>query len=129
MRNPPPRFPPPFSIDPIHSNQPIPCLPRPSLPRHPRAPLQSLSHKSAYTPRRIPLLKRIPVPGHRRKGGTAFVDPASPDEGGDYESEEVGAGDEEGIVELLVVQGLVDVVGGGDDEEGEKEDDGDGEGG
>ncbi len=41
----------------------------------------------------------------------------------------MGSGDEEGVVELLLVQGLVDVICGEEEKEGDEEDDGDGEGG
>lgn len=41
----------------------------------------------------------------------------------------MGSGDKEGVVELLAVQGLDDVVGGKDEEEGEEEENAYGEGG
>lgn len=41
----------------------------------------------------------------------------------------MGSGDEEGVVELLLVQGLVNVICGEEEKESDEEDDGYGEGG
>ena len=63
----------------------------------------------------MPFLKRVPAPWHRRERRAGFVEPTSPNEGRDEKGDKVGGGDEEGVVELLVLEGLIDVVGGGDE--------------
>lgn len=88
---------------PIEAWRLVARVPRSAFPAYLRASLEPFSYQSHHAFRRIAFFERVPVPGYCGECGAGFVDSTGPDEGGDDEGEEVGGGDEEGVIELLAV--------------------------
>ena len=97
------------------------CNERASLQPFPDIP-------SHFLLRDVVPVQRTPLFRDRCQGRPRSVEPAGPDEDADEEDDEVGAGDDEDVVDLARAEGLVDVVAWGYEDEGGEDEDEDGEG-